>query len=284
MSKGRIGYSLLVFSFFFCNYVLGATSATLVPAPASGAGALEPLKAYTQAPNFPEDVQTFIANRLNACQKDETRDVCFVRYTVHNVSTGKIPIYAFLNSKLECPQGYYVVSAFDNKIINNDTGEIVYYYESATFDPVSEAQYNTLGGTADGVSIGGAVSCSRSGNNVTIGTFSKCIEPTCGGEAPLYKAFNGIMGIISYRSKSLRDTYNQNILGNKKCDHYSLAGCPFDCSQWMWGDYVYDSVQCTRKAGFYPNNSNLTVGQVGSISPMYTPSVVICSKPNIVWH
>jgi len=279
MSAG-IRILILVFSFFCSGYVM-ADSSAIVPAPVSGAGALQPLKPYTQAPNFPADIQKFISSWSNACKSNETRDVCFVRYALHLAPViDGIPPYVLVNSTLQCPQGYYVVSAFDNRIAVLDrydkiTNDIMYYYDAIVYDPVTATQYNSL-------SLTGSFTCGPSTTNKGIlESGDRCIDGQCGGPIPQYKTIGTFMAIKTKTYQRTRDTTNWGV---DKCNTYRAGGCSWAplCSYWTWDEYAYGYMRCTRLAGFYKSGDASSQG-VG-VSPLYTPSVVICSKPNIAWQ
>lgn len=260
----------LIFFFIFLIYgssTMAADSTQLV-LPAT----IKPQTAYTQTTSVPPNPGQFVSNTTNMCQNNETRDACFVRYTVSPTSVpGQ---YNLNNQNLQCPTGYFSVATFDNRAIDlNDPTATIYYFDAQTFYPVTQAQYDVFSQAS--------FTCAIPSNAPVVDSGDHCMEGSCGGPSPVIKNVNGYMTQKTQLSTWTQDTYNGGV---KKCEHYSLSGCPSWCSRWQWESYQYQNVQCTRQAGFYKMPPVVSADITNSISPQYTPSVIICSKPNVAWH
>jgi hypothetical protein len=225
----------------------------------------------------PPNPGIFISDQDNACKKNETRDSCFMRYTVkRNSASGGSSQYTLVNSNLQCPTGYYIVAALDNKLVDeSNPNDVIHYYDEKNIFPVTKAQYDLFSTTDFVCSIPTPVDDQK-----TVSSGERCTNDECGGPVSQYKTINGF--VTEKVSKEFhQDTYNWGV---EKCKHYTLSGCPAWCSRWKWESYKYKQVACKREAGFYKMPSTPSADLIASASSLYTPSVVICSKPSVGWN
>jgi hypothetical protein len=260
MTKDKILLGLLALSF-----TAQVNAITVTNSPAINPGSILTRTSYTEAATPPADPRAFVANTNNVCGSagTETRDTCYVRYTVvpTNGPAGTSQ-YTLINPDLACPAGYFIISSFDNRVRDpNNPNDTIIYQNPITLYPTPMSEYNT-----------GLYSCSVASGSPDIANWSSCIEGGC-GSFPARIELNGNIAEKTYSGTWRQDTYNG---GANKCQHYSLSGCPSWCSRWTWENAIYKYLTCTREAGFYkiPN---------AQPDPLYTPSTIICGKPKIVW-
>jgi hypothetical protein len=208
------------------------------------------------------DPPAFVADPKNACQPNQTRAACFLRYTVQKIpGPPGGPRYRFVNSNLQCPSGYTLQGSLDSRLLDvaNPADEI-YYYDAVVLSPASAAELSDARAS---------FSCAPSGGIVA--RYQTPIEGGCDSSYARDMAVGGSMAQRSTAGTWRQDTYNSGV---NKCKHYTLAGCPAWCSRWTWANLEYRKLQCSRPAGAYLARESS--GQ--RPNPAYSPSVIICGK------
>ncbi len=256
-----IPYMLVMLLVLSANVIASSTKVTPPLNPQSHQG-------YTQPAALPSDVSAFIGDRNNVCRPNENRDQCFLQYTVsQNASPPPgTSLYRLDTPTLDCPSGYSLIGSFENKMYAPSApGESIYYYDAINYSKItSMTQYDTLTSTK-GMNCTQTVKESR----------EACIHPECNPTNPDSKTVGGELWIKTFSNQFMRDTYSKYA---KKCDHYTMTGCPDWCQRWPWENWKYSTVSCSRAAGFYPADISNTPP-----SHRYTPSIIVCGKHGIVW-
>ncbi|MBV8802948.1 MAG: hypothetical protein JO131_08320 [Gammaproteobacteria bacterium] len=270
---------LLVFIFFFGLSQIANAADIIKPLDKTKTQAQQSYVMTILPSNVTSDLNAFLTNPKNLCATSETRNVCFVQYTVKPVTaTATTPPYQITNSALQCPVNYVPAGFMGNSALDpNSPHDKIYYYDSVYIVAANLSEYNAY----------------HSSNYCKQGPLYKvknvCVWADCDPLSHIYGENSGFYSgvadpyeiYVTTSTTGYRGTFNQDFSGFHKCDWYPHDCGPSPlCQTCRMINVYYYYTTCTVPGGYYLNTANPTA----PVSASHTPSTVICVKPVIKWQ